>query len=112
MLEVTERQKILRLLVKEVLVGKDSITIRHSIRITHTGLDPSGPSGTLSLPHTPQQRPTPQPGPHYLLRSGRHYAVAREAPRVLFLDVRHLNIYCCKAGVEQSARVLCSNFRF
>ena len=67
-LEVAERPKILRRLVKEVLVGKDTITIRHSIRIPNAGPDPSGLSGTLSLPHASQQRPTPQPGPHYLLR--------------------------------------------
>ncbi|MGB7847091.1 MAG: recombinase family protein, partial [Candidatus Acidiferrum sp.] len=36
-LSVTERQKIVRLLVKEILVGEDTITIRHSIPI------PSGP---------------------------------------------------------------------
>jgi site-specific DNA recombinase len=32
-LSVVERQKIVRLLVKEILVGEDSITIRHSIPI-------------------------------------------------------------------------------
>jgi site-specific DNA recombinase len=32
-LSVIERQKIVRLLVKEILVGEDSITIRHSIPI-------------------------------------------------------------------------------
>ena len=32
-LDIVGRQKILRLLVKEVLVDKDSITIRHSIPI-------------------------------------------------------------------------------
>ena len=32
-LSVTERQKIVRLLVKEILVGEDTITIRHSIPI-------------------------------------------------------------------------------
>jgi site-specific DNA recombinase len=37
MLSVMERQRIVRLLVKEVLVGDDTITIRHSIPI------PSGP---------------------------------------------------------------------
>ena len=37
-LSIIERQKIVRLLVKDVLVGEDTITIRHSIPI------PSGPS--------------------------------------------------------------------
>src|SRR5258708_29372228 len=36
-LSVIERQRIVRLLVKDVLVGEDTITIRHSIPI------PSGP---------------------------------------------------------------------
>ena len=73
-LEVTERQKILRLLVKEVLVDQDTITIRHSIRLPNAGPDPSG---TFRPPHAPQPRPTPQPGPDYLLRSSRHHPALR-----------------------------------
>ena len=65
-LEVTEQQKILRLLVKEILVGKETLTIRHSIRIP-TGS--SDPSGMPRPPHLAPQPPTPQPDPHYLLRS-------------------------------------------
>jgi site-specific DNA recombinase len=70
-LQVTERQKILRLLVKEILVDRETLTIRHSIRIPNAGLDPSG---TIRPPHAPQPPPTPQPVPGYLLRSGRHYS--------------------------------------
>ena len=65
-LEVTERQKILRLLVKEILVGKETLTIRHSIRIPTGGPDPSG---MPRPPHLAPPTPPPQPGPHYLLRS-------------------------------------------
>src|SRR6266700_3193965 len=55
-LSVIERQRIVRLLVKDVLVGEDAITIRHSIPI------PSGPS----------QNGGSQPeGPNYLLCKGR-----------------------------------------
>jgi site-specific DNA recombinase len=55
-LSVIERQRIVRLLVKEVLVGEDIITIRHSIPI------PSGPT----------QNGGSQPeGPNYLLCKGR-----------------------------------------
>ena len=62
-LSVIERQRIVRLLVKEVLVGEDTITIRHSIPI------PSGPS----------QNGGSQPeGPNYLLCKGRGIAVAGE----------------------------------
>ena len=41
--DVLERQRIVRLLVKEVVVGKDNITIRHSIPNTHR---PSGGGAT------------------------------------------------------------------
>jgi site-specific DNA recombinase len=72
-LEVTEQQKILRLLVKEILVGKETLTIRHSIRIP-TGR--SDPSGMPRPPHLAPQPPTPQPDPHYLLRSDSNLAPA------------------------------------
>ena len=42
-LDVIERQKILRLVVKEILVHKDAIKIKHSIPIRST-VAPSGPS--------------------------------------------------------------------
>jgi len=74
-LEVSERQKILRLLVKEILVDRETLTIRHSIRIPNAGLNPSG---TIRPPHAPQPPPTAQPGSGYLLRSGRHIAAFSE----------------------------------
>src|SRR6266700_723538 len=56
-LSVIERQRIVRLLVKDVLVGEDTITIRHSIPI------PSAP---------PQNGGSQSPeGPNYLLCTGR-----------------------------------------
>src|SRR6266849_6399928 len=56
-LSVIERQRIVRLLVKDVLVGEDTITIRHSIPI------PSGP---------PQNGGSQSPdGQNYLLCKGR-----------------------------------------
>src|SRR5262249_33606611 len=56
-LSVMERQRIVRLLVKDVLVGEGTITIRHSIPI------PSGP---------PQNRGSEAPnGQNYLLCKGR-----------------------------------------
>jgi site-specific DNA recombinase len=75
-LPVTERQKILRLLVKEILVGRDTVTIRHSIRMPNAGTDPSG---TIRPPHAPEQPPPPQLGPSYLLRSGRNFTAAGES---------------------------------
>jgi site-specific DNA recombinase len=62
-LSVMERQKIVRLLVKEILVGEDSITIRHSIPI------PSAPpqdGGSRALN-----------GQNYLLCTGRDLPSAR-----------------------------------
>ncbi len=75
-LPVTERQKILRLLVKEILVGRDTLTIRHSIRMPKAGTDPSG---TIRPPHAPEQPPPPPLGPSYLLRSGRNHCPLRRA---------------------------------
>jgi site-specific DNA recombinase len=72
-LNVIERQKIVRLLVKEVLLGEDTITIRHSIPI---------PSG-----HPPRQGGSEPPdGQNYLLCKGRDYSALRRAafPRQLF----------------------------
>ena len=65
-LEVRERQQIVRLLVKEILVGGDIITIRHSLPIPPSG---SGPSGTM--PPSSGMIGTPSKT-GYLLRSGSH----------------------------------------
>ena len=62
-LDIAERQRIVRLIVKEVLVTEDKITIRHSILISGSpggGPDPSKPGN-----HSTE-------GEGYLLRSGRH----------------------------------------
>jgi site-specific DNA recombinase len=61
-LDVLQRQKILRLLVKEIFVGRDSITIRHSIPMPH-----STPDGGIK-PRPELSRP--ENAPNYLLRSG------------------------------------------
>jgi site-specific DNA recombinase len=62
-LSVMERQKIVRLLVKDILVGEDMITIRHSIPI------PSGPSQN--------EGSGTSDGRNYLLCKGRAIAVAQ-----------------------------------
>jgi site-specific DNA recombinase len=63
-LDVRERQHILRLLVKEIWVDTESLTIRHSIPIPQAQNGPA-PSG----PPTPQRTPRPAPQkPNYLLR--------------------------------------------
>ncbi len=76
-LDVIERQKVLRSLVKEVLVDDGEITIRHSIPVTES----ASPSCGKPAADLPQRNPTPQ---SYLLRWGSHQPPAREfvpAPR-------------------------------
>src|SRR5271166_3365618 len=69
-LDIQERQRIVRLLVKEVLIGEENIVIRHSIPLSST-------------PPTASDRQSPPSGPgapidkNYLLRSGRHLAALR-----------------------------------
>src|SRR6266542_167310 len=70
-LDIAVQQQILRLLVKEVLVGSDRITLRHSIPIPQSGPGSNG-SPTPSSGVTGSR---PEPG--YLLRSGSHFAVAQ-----------------------------------
>ncbi len=74
-LDIAVQQQILRLLVKEVLVGRDTITLRHSIPIPQSGprsngspAPSSGDGGRL-------------PNPSYLLRSGSHDAGLWERSR-------------------------------
>src|SRR5664279_6257536 len=50
---VTERQRVLRLLVKDVLIGPDKITIRHSIPVRNTT-----PSCTHDRPETDSEGET------------------------------------------------------
>ena len=62
-LDIAVRQQILRLLVKEVLVGVDTLTIRHSIPI------PSGP-GSNGAPRPTSSSSGAPSASGYLLRSG------------------------------------------
>jgi len=67
-LDIIERQRVVRLLVKEVLATDDSIVIRHSIPVQHRGevppplLDGRDSSG----------------GQSYLLRTGRRFPPAQQ----------------------------------
>lgn len=64
-LDVTERQQIARLLIKEILVDTDTIVIRHTIPLPKPPPHGEGPSGP------PVRRPGPaSAGADYLLRSG------------------------------------------
>jgi site-specific DNA recombinase len=70
-LDVGQRQKILRLLVKEILVGKETITIRHSIPAPYSGGGSDSSSGPAPVPSS-----TPSSA-GYLLRSGSHRPALR-----------------------------------
>jgi site-specific DNA recombinase len=63
-LDIRERQKILRLVVNEIVIGHDTITIRHSIPVADTDPEPTGGPGP------PPEPSRPRSGPSYLLRSG------------------------------------------
>jgi len=65
-LEVTERQRIVRLVVKDILIGDDTLVIRHCIPI---GLASPPGSGTPT-PGKPQGLPNDR---SYLLRSGSNH---------------------------------------
>jgi site-specific DNA recombinase len=60
---VSERQRIVRLLVKEILVGDDTIVIRHSIPITN------GPTNKSDRPSSPRNASATE-RQSYLLRTG------------------------------------------
>jgi site-specific DNA recombinase len=72
-MDVIERQKILRLVVKEILIHKETIKIRHSIPITGTPA-PSGVSGRGDMPS-------------YLLRSGSHQSAAGQSVYEPLLEI-------------------------
>jgi site-specific DNA recombinase len=67
-LDISERQRVLRLLVKEILVGDDKIIIRHSIPLP-TGGDGQSAQSASDAPPTIAD---------YLLRSRSHLAAAVE----------------------------------
>ncbi len=70
-MDIMERQKIVRLLIKEVLVDFDTITIRHCLPIPQ---DPSPQSGPSAGSGSTSRRAG---GGGYLLRSGSHHRSLR-----------------------------------
>src|SRR6516162_2453790 len=81
-LDVSERQRIVQLLVKEILVDDDTIVIRHSIPAPTGTPIGGGPTSALGGGRPPVDRPS------YLLRSGSNLTVARQ--RLPALRVRPL----------------------
>src|SRR5450631_1100833 len=76
-LSITERQRIVRLVVKDVLIGDDTITIRHSIPVL------IGPPQGGSLP------PSQTAGPNYLLCKGSDNGSLRRS----YLRLRPLTVF-------------------
>jgi len=75
-LSILERQRIVRLVVKDVLIGDNTITIRHSIPV------PQGPPQSGCLP------PSQTAGPNYLLCKGSGLATDRQCiPSLRFRPV-------------------------
>jgi site-specific DNA recombinase len=70
-LDVIERQKILRLVVQEILVGKDTIRIRHSIPVIEPGTGPG------SAPGLPNDTRAEVGSGSYLLRTESHHPALR-----------------------------------
>ena len=86
-LDVTEKQKIARLLVHEILVGKDTIGIRHSIPLLEPAPDRSGSSTGPATTSTTRSTTVKAAG--YLLGSGRNFPDAGQhlsASRIRRLD--------------------------
>ena len=69
-MDTMEKQKILRLLVKEILVGVDSITIRHCLPMPPDPSSQNGPSAGNGGSRSSGEG-------SYLLRSGSHHSALR-----------------------------------
>ena len=77
-LDISERQRVLRLLVKEILVGDDKIIIRHCIPLP-TGGDNGPPAKSASAAAQPSSE-------GYLLRSRSHHPALRDATSTVGLE--------------------------
>jgi site-specific DNA recombinase len=80
-LDVLERQTIVRLIVKEILIGDDTIVIRHCIPLGHSSPPDSGS-------HTADSREKAANRQNYLLRSGSDDAPLRGPSFTLYLFPR------------------------
>ena len=73
-LDIMERQRIVRLVIKEVLIGDETIVIRHSIPLSSMPPNGNDAQSTPSGSAAPGDR-------SYLLRSGRHCTTFGWSPR-------------------------------
>ena len=84
-MDVTERQKILRLLAKEVVVSNDTITNRHCLPI------PAAHSGAANADSSPEEPEPDATAACYLLRLGSNDSALRCAAGAPFATA-HLSI--------------------
>ena len=89
-LDIAERQRVVRLVVKEVLVDDDTIVIRHCIPVL------SGPPNG-STPQDAEASDGVDDGKSYLLRTGRDQPAARQ--------YLHASVSACLAATRQRAAV-------
>lgn len=81
--DIAVRQQILRLVVKEVLIGTNTVTLRHSIPTPQSGPNSNGPAGPSS------GNPASKSSSGYLLRSGSDHCPLRSP----YLRFRPLAIF-------------------
>ena len=98
-LDISERQRVLRLLVKEILVGDDKIVIRHCIPLPTGGNGPRAKSANAAVPSTEG----------YLLRSRSRKSTARQhlhepVPEVLAADRVRGSVPCTRHRVCRRLR--------
>jgi len=100
-LDVPERQRIARLLVKEILVADDAIVIRHSIPATTDSPVGGGPNSA------PGGGRRPVGDPSYLLRSGSHLAAPRECLPALLLRSLGRTLETARGPRRHDRRAVC-----
>jgi len=101
-LDIKERQQIVRLLVNEILVGADTLTIRHSIPIPPSDSSSKGSSPPDSDPSGPCHPPS------YRLRSrSNHPSLRRTAVGMRHLAFLHDS--CFQPSADQAQDLFVSN---
>src|SRR5258705_14010930 len=91
-LDVSERQHVLRLLVKEILVGDDKIIIRHSIPL------PAGPADCSSADPVDTTSARPK---GYLLRPRSHLTDPGERSEEHTSELQSLRHLVCRLLLEK-----------
>jgi site-specific DNA recombinase len=93
-LDTVERQKILRLVVQDILVGSDTIRIRHSLPVGNSGPGRSGSPGSPTSPGAGTGFGS------YLLRTGCHRTALWRSP-LHFLPSAFLEDACFQPCLNQ-----------